>query len=920
MSDYRLPKIEVKGWTLCSFIESTGTQAINTLAQYTSDVFEIEWRAIDTTTSGNTTLFACTSVSPYSGGLYGTNSSRKYYIGTTGDRQLNYSSNDGLIHSWKLTSDGTDVTLYKDGTQVGQITASGIAKNLDIFLFCGGYSGTSSSSSLTQFAKWKLYGWKFTSNSTLVRNFLPVKNTSTSEYAMYDTVTKTIYHNSGTGSFTGGDIIQQRTYIQGTGTQYIDTGHILTTNTITKIKMSPTTNASSPNNVFWGAYNDSKSGVNNQLYFNNAFKFQSLTPRPIVTGISDNEAVVVDKIYDIQAQAQQNGEMTCFLMARNNNVGGAGYLPARIKLYGASMIEDTTLVRDLVPISVGTVGAMYDLVSNTIYTNAGSGSFTVGSVVPELEAKLFIPKKEIHGKNLFDVSKTSSEVPTKANPLVTKVNSANSSSNLGTIGTLCPSLKVGDVVYLHYETTYSDFDNMRIGISWRWNNDTSITVTDEVLTMDLRCYRKTSGTAVDITLNNFTISKEPYVSYEPYSTVKSFLHARAIKDDFYLPSGYERLEYIQSSGEEYINTGLTSFKNTYTYYYCFNNIGSTSTSFLGLANPDSVANDIGAFISSSTLNVQSGARTRYTFSGVSMNAWHELTIESNKYTLDSNVHTFTAVSEFTQTASLYLFAVPSDARRFVGQMSRHWIKDENGVLLRDLIPARRTSDSALGMYDTVTNTFYGNSGSGTFTAGPKMERVEYLESNGSQYIDTKIVPVGTDDITVVCSTKNPSTTTTTYAYFGCTSGDSPRFTLGTKNGKYFGGWNYDCETGAIDGNYHTLRIFNDGNPEVSFDGNKYGYGPPSTMAPALTSYLFARHGSSGVATTDGAGTKIKSFEWKAFNGTLKMKLLPIKVGSEYALYDTVSNKVFRNAGSSSFTGGNVLPAVTILYYLSEKEV
>ena len=36
---------------------------------------------------------------------------------------------------------------------------------------------------------------------------------------------------------------------------------------------------------------------------------------------------------------------------------------------------------------------------------------------------------------------------------------------------------------------------------------------------------------------------------------------------------------------------------------------------------------------------------------------------------------------------------------------------------RDFIPCYRKSDDVIGMYDTVTNTFYTNSGSGTFTKG-----------------------------------------------------------------------------------------------------------------------------------------------------------------------------------------------------------
>ena len=48
----------------------------------------------------------------------------------------------------------------------------------------------------------------------------------------------------------------------------------------------------------------------------------------------------------------------------------------------------------------------------------------------------------------------------------------------------------------------------------------------------------------------------------------------------------------------------------------------------------------------------------------------------------------------------------------------HYKLYENDVLVRDFVPARRDTDGAIGVYDKVTNTFLGNSGTGTFIAGP----------------------------------------------------------------------------------------------------------------------------------------------------------------------------------------------------------
>ena len=45
----------------------------------------------------------------------------------------------------------------------------------------------------------------------------------------------------------------------------------------------------------------------------------------------------------------------------------------------------------------------------------------------------------------------------------------------------------------------------------------------------------------------------------------------------------------------------------------------------------------------------------------------------------------------------------------------------------NLIPARRNSDGEIGMYDTVTNTFFTNSGTGTFLAGYGIASTSYVQ-------------------------------------------------------------------------------------------------------------------------------------------------------------------------------------------------
>jgi len=86
-----------------------------------------------------------------------------------------------------------------------------------------------------------------------------------------------------------------------------------------------------------------------------------------------------------------------------------------------------------------------------------------------------------------------------------------------------------------------------------------------------------------------------------------------------------------------------------------------------------------------------------------------------------------------------------------------------GILIRSYVPCIRKIDSVAGMYDTVNGTFSVNAGTGSFIAGPTVneyipvprayQRVEYLESTGTQHIDTGVAPnIYTTDLAFDCAT------------------------------------------------------------------------------------------------------------------------------------------------------------------------
>lgn len=80
-----------------------------------------------------------------------------------------------------------------------------------------------------------------------------------------------------------------------------------------------------------------------------------------------------------------------------------------------------------------------------------------------------------------------------------------------------------------------------------------------------------------------------------------------------------------------------------------------------------------------------------------------------------------AVSRDYTTQRLGIFyGGDSDAsvNQFVGKIYYVEIYDSNDELIANYIPCYRKSDGEIGMYDLVSNGFYSNAGTGTFTKGP----------------------------------------------------------------------------------------------------------------------------------------------------------------------------------------------------------
>ena len=205
-----------------------------------------------------------------------------------------------------------------------------------------------------------------------------------------------------------------------------------------------------------------------------------------------------------------------------------------------------------------------------------------------------------------------------------------------------------------------------------------------------------------------------------YPLEEDIIRGKTIQEAI-LPSGFSQVEYLQSNANQYIDTGFKpnqdtkiditfeSIQPTNEYYnapFGVRDNGNAKQMFIGLQSN-----------SESTWFFRYEAQAVITSLG-NKYGYNHLVIDKNVYTLNGESYTFT-YKEFQSDYSMYLFGYNYNGtqdRLFTGKIIRCKIYD-NGAIVRDYIPCRRDSDSVLGLYDLVNNTFNENKTTTPFTAG-----------------------------------------------------------------------------------------------------------------------------------------------------------------------------------------------------------
>lgn len=192
---------------------------------------------------------------------------------------------------------------------------------------------------------------------------------------------------------------------------------------------------------------------------------------------------------------------------------------------------------------------------------------------------------------------------------------------------------------------------------------------------------------------------------------------------YHVPSGYQEVEYLASSGTQYINTGVHPNAD-YVHVIAECLISSNSTSAFGA---QAGSNDFELYVRQDTEKGTIYCGTSYVglgsyFSKSTMHKYDIIANSGNCVTnIDGHIVNLSYGGSIPSTLSLFLFAENSNGTvvaKSTSRFHRFAMLDESGNYLCDLYAAYRKSDSVPGMYDRVSKTFKTNDGSGIFTVGP----------------------------------------------------------------------------------------------------------------------------------------------------------------------------------------------------------
>ena len=225
----------------------------------------------------------------------------------------------------------------------------------------------------------------------------------------------------------------------------------------------------------------------------------------------------------------------------------------------------------------------------------------------------------------------------------------------------------------------------------------------------------------------------------------------------YLPSGYTELEYIESTGTQYIDTGVIADQkmgfeidmmpldnipvSSGSQMY-FNAGGTRDDNRYGLSAYNKTSG--GELILNNSVNNANPKLAKNVRSKLILkdNAPTSFANSATLYYDDGTTYSITSYPNFTTTNSIIIFAAHANPIQRFSKARLYYFKLDNADdITRTYIPVKNNNNE-VGLYCVETNTFLGNSGTGSFVAGPITNHTVYFDTNGGSSISPQTIQYG----------------------------------------------------------------------------------------------------------------------------------------------------------------------------------
>ena len=445
-----------------------------------------------------------------------------------------------------------------------------------------------------------------------------------------------------------------------------------------------------------------------------------------------------------------------------------------------------------------------------------------------------------------------------------------------------------------------------------------------------RCYDRTTtqllqnlvpvqnGNRVCTMLDTETHTLEDTSAYSPSNHYENLSAGDSIlgyQKGTELPCGFVELNYLESTGTQFIDTGI--YMNSDYSVEIEARQTATTTGVSRYLFGDAPVQNTRYYIV-----ITSGNNTyRFGLENANMDTtvsaydgkWHTHKVENKTYYIDGVSQGTPVVSDFTAGRTSRLFNVQTTSTL----TENYWhIKsckqyDGNGRIIAHLVPVLRTYDNKPGMYDLIRRQFLTNQGAGEFKygIGNLYSSLQYLESTGTQYLTVVSGQVDSTfgikmNASMVAEPDNyPAGSTDNnknrFFYFGARSSLSAwcygwgTIYTGSSSPRY----SFTDYPAGLD-NFYTGRLNFLNDKKVAFENET-----PATMSGSTQEFtntdilLFRSYQYSATACQ----SRIK-FAQVSRGSDIIRNLVPVKRISdgELGMYDTVDGVFYTNAGEGTF--------------------